>query len=110
MLPDGFLCYRPPDYAPPVAKLPAVRNGTITFGSFNSNCKLTSNHMALWAEILRAALRAFRENGYAETTLGDIADLIGVRKTALYHYFPDKPFFRKTLGFYRVFQHHMLEL
>ncbi len=42
------------------------------------------------AEILHAALRAFRERGYHATTLEDIADEIGVRKTALYHYFPDK--------------------
>ncbi len=42
------------------------------------------------AEILHAALRAFRERGYHATTLEDIADELGVRKTALYHYFPDK--------------------
>lgn len=42
------------------------------------------------AEILHAALRAFREQGYHATTLENIADLVGVRKTALYHYFPDK--------------------
>ncbi|NIM51779.1 MAG: TetR family transcriptional regulator [Gemmatimonadales bacterium] len=42
------------------------------------------------AEILHAALRAFRENGYHTTTLDDIAEHLGVRKTALYHYFPDK--------------------
>ena len=42
------------------------------------------------AEILHAALRAFRENGYHATTLDDIAEHLGVRKTALYHYFPDK--------------------
>jgi TetR/AcrR family transcriptional regulator len=42
------------------------------------------------AEILHAALRAFRERGYHATTLGDIAHRLGVRKTALYHYFPDK--------------------
>ena len=42
------------------------------------------------AEILRAALRAFRDKGYHATTLDDIADHVGVRKTALYHYFPDK--------------------
>jgi AcrR family transcriptional regulator len=42
------------------------------------------------AEILHAALRAFRERGYHATTLEDIADHLGVRKTALYHYFPDK--------------------
>jgi len=41
-------------------------------------------------DILHAALRAFRENGYHATTLDDIAEQIGVRKTALYHYFPDK--------------------
>lgn len=41
-------------------------------------------------EILHAALRAFRAKGYHGTTLDDIADQLGVRKTALYHYFPDK--------------------
>lgn len=42
------------------------------------------------AEILRAALTAFRERGYHGTTLDDIAAQLGVRNTALYHYFPDK--------------------
>ena len=41
-------------------------------------------------EILHAALQAFRRGGYHATTLDDIALLLGVRKTALYHYFPDK--------------------
>lgn len=41
-------------------------------------------------EILHAALRAFGERGYHATTLGHIAERIGVQKTALYHYFPDK--------------------
>lgn len=41
-------------------------------------------------EILHAALRAFRHRGYHRTTLDDIARRLGVRKTALYHYFPDK--------------------
>lgn len=42
------------------------------------------------AEILQAAFRAFRENGYHATTLDDIAEHVGLVKTALYHYFPDK--------------------
>ncbi|HSR40859.1 MAG TPA: TetR/AcrR family transcriptional regulator [Longimicrobiales bacterium] len=42
------------------------------------------------AEILHAALQAVRERGYHATTLEDIAERLGVRKTALYHYFPDK--------------------
>lgn len=41
-------------------------------------------------EILDAALDAFRERGYHATTLDVIALRLGVRKTALYHYFPDK--------------------
>jgi len=41
-------------------------------------------------EILHAALQAFRSGGYHATTLDDIALQLGVRKTALYHYFPDK--------------------
>jgi AcrR family transcriptional regulator len=41
-------------------------------------------------EILHAALTAFRETGYHSTTLTDITDRLGIRKTALYHYFPDK--------------------
>lgn len=42
------------------------------------------------AQILSAALGAFRDRGYHATTLEHIADRLGVRKTALYHYFPDK--------------------
>ncbi len=42
------------------------------------------------AEIRHAALRAFREQGYHATTLDDIAEHLGLRNTALYHYFPDK--------------------
>jgi AcrR family transcriptional regulator len=42
------------------------------------------------AEILHAALETVREKGYHATTLDDIAERLGVRKTALYHYFPEK--------------------
>jgi len=42
------------------------------------------------AAILTAALEAFRQRGYHATTLDDIAGRVGVGKTALYHYFPDK--------------------
>ncbi len=42
------------------------------------------------AEILQAALLTFRAKGYRNATLDDIAERLGMRKTALYHYFPDK--------------------
>ncbi|MFQ5679469.1 MAG: TetR/AcrR family transcriptional regulator [Gemmatimonadota bacterium] len=41
-------------------------------------------------EILHSALQTFRENGYHGTTLGEIARRLGLQKTAIYHYFPDK--------------------
>jgi len=51
-LPRGFLCYKPPGFAPPVAPLPALEKGYFTFGSFNNNCKIQPEMMQLWARIL----------------------------------------------------------
>jgi len=53
-LSEGFLCYRPPDFAPPIGPLPADEKGYITFGSFNNNCKINPVVTKLWAEVLRA--------------------------------------------------------
>ena len=41
-------------------------------------------------EILDAAAALFRAQGYAETTLGDIASYVGIGRTTLYEYFSDK--------------------
>jgi protein O-GlcNAc transferase len=49
-----FLCYTPPDDAPPVASSPFESNGVITFGSFNSVKKITPTTAALWAAALHA--------------------------------------------------------
>lgn len=54
-LPDGFLCYRPADFAPAVTSLPAKKNGFITFGSFNNNCKINPVIIELWSKILKAS-------------------------------------------------------
>ncbi|MCE5339719.1 MAG: hypothetical protein LLF92_01150 [Planctomycetaceae bacterium] len=52
-LPTGFLCYRPPDFAPPLAECPCVKNGFTTFGSFNINQKINLEVMSLWSQILK---------------------------------------------------------
>jgi protein O-GlcNAc transferase len=51
-------CYAPIGNAPPVAPLPANRNGYLTFGSFNNLTKLTDETIALWASALRAIPRS----------------------------------------------------
>jgi predicted O-linked N-acetylglucosamine transferase (SPINDLY family) len=54
-LPNGYVCYGPPDYAPEVTSLPALRNGWLTFGCFNRLAKLSDETLMLWARVLKAA-------------------------------------------------------
>ncbi|MBF0332223.1 MAG: tetratricopeptide repeat protein [Alphaproteobacteria bacterium] len=50
-----FLCYRPPPEADlPVAPLPALANGHITFGSFNNTSKMSAQVLEVWGRILAA--------------------------------------------------------
>ncbi|MCW3476512.1 tetratricopeptide repeat protein [Limobrevibacterium gyesilva] len=53
VLPDGYVCYSPPAYAPPVAALPALRAGRVTFGCFNNLAKVTATVIETWSAILR---------------------------------------------------------
>ena len=52
-MPGGFLCYEPPNAAPEVDELPAVKNGYLTFGSFNSVPKLNSHVLDIWGRLLQ---------------------------------------------------------
>jgi predicted O-linked N-acetylglucosamine transferase (SPINDLY family) len=51
-MPEGYVCYAPPNYAPPVGPLPAEAAGHITFACFNKPAKINPELVALWAEIL----------------------------------------------------------
>ncbi len=53
-LDSGFICYRPPEFAPAVGPLPALSRGRVTFGSFNNSCKINVKVIGMWAEILHA--------------------------------------------------------
>ena len=53
-LPATTTCYHPPHPSPEVGSLPALAQGSITFGSFNNLPKVTPEVRALWARILLA--------------------------------------------------------
>lgn len=52
-LPDCYVCYTPPAYAPPVASLPGKAHGFVTFGCFNNLAKLNCRVVELWLRLLR---------------------------------------------------------
>jgi len=53
-LPDTRLCFTPPDIDMPVSPLPALRTGSLTFGSFQGTAKLSDRTLSLWARVLEA--------------------------------------------------------
>ena len=56
-LPDGYVCYSPPPYAPDVASAAGAAHGHVTFGCFNNIAKITPAVIAAWAHVLRACPR-----------------------------------------------------
>jgi len=52
-LPHCFLCYSPSPDAGQVAPTPYLKNGYITFGSFNNLAKINPGVIQLWAEVLK---------------------------------------------------------
>ncbi len=68
-MPQGYVCYDPPAYAPPVAPLPARERGQVTFGCFNNPAKVTPQVIEVWARILRRvpdARLVLKFNGWNE--------------------------------------------
>ena len=52
------LAYAPPDGMPPVAPLPALANGYVTFGHFGRSERLNDTVIETWARILHAVPRS----------------------------------------------------
>lgn len=76
-------CYRPPEGVPEPVAPPCIKNGYITFGSFNNFAKMSDRWLGLWREILervpnsRLLIKTF---GMAD---GDINPMVVARLTDL---------------------------
>jgi protein O-GlcNAc transferase len=89
-LENGFLCYRPPSDTPDVQPLPAIKNGYITFGSFNNLSKITNTTIAMWAAILKQVAasklliksKQLADNGTRELLLSRFEHM-GIERTRL---------------------------
>lgn len=53
VMPDGYVCYTPPE-APEVVPPPALTRGYVTFGGFNNLAKLNDVTIDLWARVMAA--------------------------------------------------------
>jgi len=53
-LPETRLCFTAPESSEPVAPLPALASGRVTFGSFGSLTKLNDPVIQAWARVLQA--------------------------------------------------------
>ncbi|MDR3539194.1 MAG: tetratricopeptide repeat protein [Acetobacteraceae bacterium] len=89
-LPDGYVCYSPPPYAPDVVPLPALRNGYVTFGCFNNLAKVTPVVIETWAEILdrlpdsRLVLKTHQfSDGPTAARIGAAFEALGIDRTRI---------------------------
>ncbi|REL38643.1 FkbM family methyltransferase [Rhodohalobacter sp. SW132] len=51
-MPDDYICFMPPEYAPDVKELPAKKNRYITFGCFNNPSKVNNEILEQWADVM----------------------------------------------------------
>jgi len=53
-MPNSFFCYQPPENCPPVSPAPVLKNGYVTFASFNNLAKIGEEVVKLWSDVLKA--------------------------------------------------------
>lgn len=75
-LPHNRFCFQPVPFAPQVTQPPCLKNGFVTFGSFNNTAKLNQQVLEAWAKILKAVpnsrlilkWRTFADGPYCQRT------------------------------------------
>ena len=71
----GYSCFSPPEEAPDVGELPALRNGCVTFGSLHRLSRLNPAVLDLWGRILEM-LPSARLLIFRNTLKGEAKDLL----------------------------------
>jgi predicted O-linked N-acetylglucosamine transferase (SPINDLY family) len=72
-LPDTAWCYRPQPDAPPVVDPPSLKNGFVTFGSFNNFAKVSDGLVETWCRLLKempTAKLLLKSPGLKDSSLG----------------------------------------
>ena len=104
----AYASFKPLADAPPVNDLPALRNGHVTFGSFNRPNKISRDVIALWSALLRAVpdarmvLGAIPVYGQYDTMLSAFAEE-GIDRERLH-------FYRKTNMQAYLGLHHQVDI
>jgi len=81
-MPDDYICFMPPSYAPEVSVLPALEQGFVTFGCFNNPSKINPQLLSRWGVLLARVpgSKLFLKSGqydsveFQERILGALAD------------------------------------
>jgi len=71
----GIACYAPPSVAPEVTPPPSVRNGYLTFGSFNKRVKINPAVIGLWSRVLEqlsTSRLVLKDRAYASREMREI--------------------------------------
>ncbi|QDT48858.1 lipoprotein NlpI [Symmachiella dynata] len=71
----GIACYAPPTAAPDVAPPPMLRNGFLTFGSFNKRVKINPAVIRLWSRVLESlptSRLVLKDRAYASPEMREI--------------------------------------
>ncbi len=53
-LPNMWVCFTPPDFDVEISEPPVIKNGYITFGSFNNLSKINKRVIFLWSKVLKS--------------------------------------------------------
>lgn len=89
-LPQGYVCYDPPDYSPDVGDLPCLNGGAITFGCFNNAVKLNERVLETWSKLLSRLPNSrliLKYRGLADPAnrelIGNVFEQRGIEKSRL---------------------------